>query len=237
MAVAPFDAFVLLAMGAILARTGTRLIARAGRGTTGLRFANPMLARPFVLAAQVGKPLPARTMDFTFPPLLSSLSMDSPVRASLLMAVTLFTAACSSPSGSSAPTPLSAAALDSVRAVDVAFAAAMNAKDSTAAYDIYAADAVVMPQDAPAMDMAAARPMLKSMIDGGATDFVLKSNTAYGVGDLAYMTGAVTYNMAGASHTMKFVEVLRRGADGKWRYVVDAFSNVGPPAAPAAPAK
>lgn len=159
------------------------------------------------------------------------------MRAPLILALTLFAVACSAPSSSSAPAPLSAAALDSVRAVDAAFSAAMNAKDSIAAYDIYAADAIVMPQDSPALDMAAARPMLKGFIDGGATDFVLKSNTAYGVGDLAYMTGTASYKMGGASHTLKFVEVLRRGTDGKWRYVVDAFSNIEPPAAPVPPAK
>ena len=159
------------------------------------------------------------------------------MRAPLVLALMLFTVACAAPSGSSAPASLSAAALDSVRAVDAAFSAAMNAKDSVAAYEIYAADAIVMPQDSPALDMAAARPMLKSFIDGGATDFVLKSNTAYGVGDLAYMTGTVSYKMAGTSHTAKFVEVLRRGTDGKWRYVVDAFSNVEPPAATVPPAK
>lgn len=163
--------------------------------------------------------------------------MESPMRAPLVVAILLFTAACTSPSGSAAPAPLSAAALDSVRAVDAAFAAAMNAKDADAVYAVYADDAIVMPQDSPAMDLAAARPMLKGIIDGGATDFDLKSTTAYGVGDLAYMAGTVTYKMAGASHAMKYVEVLRRGADGKWRYVVDAFSNVEPPAAAVAPAK
>lgn len=161
------------------------------------------------------------------------------MRAPLLVTLSLFAVACTPPSDSaaSASAPLSAAALDSVRAVDAAFAAAMNAKDTTAAFDIYAADALVMPQDSPALDMAAARPMLKGIMDAGATDFVLTSNTAYGIGDLAYMTGTATYKMDGASHTVKYVEVIRRGADGKWRYVVDAFSNVEPPAAPAPPAK
>jgi ketosteroid isomerase-like protein len=40
--------------------------------------------------------------------------------------------------------------------------------------------------------------------------------------------------MGGASETMKYVEVLRKGADGKWRYVVDMFSGVAAPAAAAA---
>jgi ketosteroid isomerase-like protein len=30
---------------------------------------------------------------------------------------------------------------------------------------------------------------------------------------------------------VKYTEVLRKGADGKWRYVVDMFSDIAPPAA------
>jgi hypothetical protein len=30
--------------------------------------------------------------------------------------------------------------------------------------------------------------------------------------------------MGGATETVKYAEVLRKGADGKWRYVVDMFS-------------
>ena len=30
---------------------------------------------------------------------------------------------------------------------------------------------------------------------------------------------------------MKYTEVLRKGADGKWRYVVDMFSGIAAPAA------
>ncbi len=40
---------------------------------------------------------------------------------------------------------LSAAELDAVKAVDAAFAAGMNAKDTAAVFEVYAADAKVMP--------------------------------------------------------------------------------------------
>jgi ketosteroid isomerase-like protein len=135
------------------------------------------------------------------------------------------------------PAPLSAAALDSVRAVDAAFAAAVNAKDTAAVIAVYAADAQVLPPDSPILTGAEFHPVIAGLIAGGASDVVLNSTTAYGIGDLAYMTGTATFMMGGASQTMKYTEVLRRGADGRWRYVVDMYSGVAPPAAAPARAK
>jgi ketosteroid isomerase-like protein len=132
-----------------------------------------------------------------------------------------------------APAALSAAALDSVKAVDVAFAAGMNAKDSAAVMAVYADDARVMPPDSPAMDKAAAGAVIAGLIAGGTTDMVLNSTTVYGIGDLAYMVGTASFKMGGAPETVKYTEVLRRGADGKWRYVVDMFSGIAPMAATA----
>ncbi|HET9064836.1 MAG TPA: DUF4440 domain-containing protein [Gemmatimonadales bacterium] len=127
-----------------------------------------------------------------------------------------------------APTALSAEELDAVRAVEPAFAAAMNAKDTAAVLAFYAADARLMPPDAPALEGDGIRAMIVGMFDAGATDFVLTPTTTYGVGDLAYQLGTATYSMGGATHQIKFLEVLRKGADGKWRYVADMFSGVAP---------
>lgn len=152
-------------------------------------------------------------------------------------------AAACSPASEAAPAnaaavALSAAALDSVKAVDAAFAAAMNGKDTAAAAAIYAADAKIMPPDSPAVEGAAIRPLLAGFIAENASDFVPTPTMAYGVGDLAYVVGTANYKMAGVPETVKYTEVLRRGADGKWRYVVDMFSGVKPPSpAPAAAKK
>jgi len=43
------------------------------------------------------------------------------------------------------------------------------------------------------------------------------------------MVGTATFKMGGASETVKYADVVRRGADGKWRYVVDMFSGVAAP--------
>jgi ketosteroid isomerase-like protein len=138
-----------------------------------------------------------------------------------------------------APAALSAAELDAVKAVDAAFAAGMNAKDTAAVFAVYAADAKVMPPDSPTLEGAAGHPVIAGLIAGGASDFVLTPTTAYGVGDLAYLVGTASFKMGGASETVKYAEVLRKSADGKWHYVVDMFSGIAAPAAApaAAPVK
>ena len=160
------------------------------------------------------------------------------MRLSSLLGVGLLAMACrpqSDSAANAAPATLSAAALDSVKAVDAAFAAGMNAKDSAAVFAIYASDAKLMPPDLPILEGAAGHSFITGLMAGGASDFVLTSTVAYGVGDLAYLVGTATFKMGGASETVKYAEVVRRGADGKWRYVVDMFSGVAapPPAAPA----
>lgn len=160
------------------------------------------------------------------------------MRPSYLLGLGLLAVACApkaempADAPPAAPMPLSAAELEAVRAVDAAFAAAMNAKDTAAVFAIYADDALLMPPDSPALQGAAAHPVLVGLLASGATDFALNSTTAYGVGDLAYMVGTATFKAGTASETVKYTEVLRKGADGKWRYVVDMFSGIAP--APAA---
>ncbi|HYW32097.1 MAG TPA: DUF4440 domain-containing protein [Gemmatimonas sp.] len=163
-----------------------------------------------------------------------------------LLALGLLVAGCApkteapaaAPASAAQPAALSAADLDAVKAVDVAFAAAMNAKDTAAVFASYTDDAKLMPPDAPIMDMAAARPVLAGLVASGVTDFVLTPSVVYGVGDLAYMVGTATFTEGGVSQSIKYTEVLRKGADGKWRYVVDMFSSMAPaPSSPATPAK
>ena len=156
------------------------------------------------------------------------------MRLSHLVGLGLFAAACApkpeTPAAPAAPTALSASELEAVKAVDAAFSAAMNAKDTTAVFAVYAADAKVMPPDSPILEGAGAHAALAGFLAFGATDFVLTPTTVYGIGDLAYMVGTATFKMGAASETVKYAEVLRKGADGKWRYVVDMFSGIAAPA-------
>ncbi len=153
------------------------------------------------------------------------------MRRSSLIGLGLLALACSPRAVAPADGPLSAAALDSVRAVDAAFAAGMNAKDTAAVVAVYATEAKLMPPDAPVLEGEAIRATIASLIAGGAADFVLTPSLTYGSGDLAYTVGSASFTMGGATETVKYTEVLRRGADGKWRYVVDMFSGVAPPPA------
>jgi ketosteroid isomerase-like protein len=163
------------------------------------------------------------------------------MRLPAILGVVLLVAACAAESetpavATAAAEPLSPAALDSVKAVDAAFAAGMNAKDTAAVFAIYAADAKVMPPDSPTLEGPAGHPPITGLMAAGATDFVLTPTTTYGIGDLAYSVGIASFKIGGASETVKYAEVMRRGDDGKWRYVVDMFSGIAPPAA-MAPAK
>lgn len=154
------------------------------------------------------------------------------MRLSPLFGLALFALACApkaeAPEANEAAAILSAAALDSVRAVDVAFAAAMNAKDSAGVAAVYADDATLMAPDAPPMRGAALQAFIGGFMAANPSDFVLTSSAAYGVGDLAYLVGGATYKLGGVADSIKYTEVLRRGTDGKWRYVVDMFSGVAP---------
>jgi ketosteroid isomerase-like protein len=160
------------------------------------------------------------------------------MRLSSLLGLGLLAAACAPKTEApAAPMALSAEELEAVKAVDAAFAAGMNAKDTAAVFAVYSPDAKLMPPDSPILEGAAGHPVITGLIAAGASDFVLTPTTAYGVGDLAYMVGTASFTMVGATETVKYAEVLRKGADGKWRYVVDMFSGIAPPATAAAPAQ
>jgi ketosteroid isomerase-like protein len=153
------------------------------------------------------------------------------MRLSSLLGLALLAAACAPKAEApAAPVALSAAELDSVKAVDAAFAAGMNAKDTAAVFAVYAPDARLMPPDSPILDGAAGHPVIAGLIAAGASDFALSPVTAYGIGDLAYVVGTASFKIGGASDTVKYAEVLRKGSDGKWRYVVDMFSGIAAPA-------
>lgn len=159
------------------------------------------------------------------------------MRTVAVIAMSLLATACAPkaerPAGGTAgaPAALSAAELDAVKAVETAWAAGMNAKDTAAVFATYAADARLMPPDSPILTGPEFHPVLGGFLAAGATDFVLTPVEAYGVGDLAYIVGIADFKMGGAPMSSKYLEVFRKGADGKWRYVADMFSDVAPPAA------
>jgi ketosteroid isomerase-like protein len=119
------------------------------------------------------------------------------MRLASLVGLALLTAACGPKSDTQtaaaapASTPaMSEAQLDSVKGVDAAWAAAMNAKDMAAVLAVYADDSKLLPPDSPILDKAGAHAVLAGFIAAGASDFVLTPTVAYGVGDLGYVVGA-----------------------------------------------
>jgi ketosteroid isomerase-like protein len=155
------------------------------------------------------------------------------MRLSAVFVLSVLAVACAP--RNDAPAALSAADIDAVKAVDAAFAAGMNARDSTAVFAVYAPDAQVLPEASPILEGGASHPVITGMIAAGPSDFVLTPISVNGVGDVAYTVGKATYKIGGVADSVKYAEVLRKGADGKWRYVVDMFSSLAAPAP--APAK
>ena len=128
------------------------------------------------------------------------------MRVPSLVALSLVISACAAkpdaPSVPASAVPLSAAELEQVKAVDAAFAAGINAKDTTAVFAVYSPEAKVMPPDSPILDATGGRAAIAGLVAGGASDMKLNSTVVYGVGDLAYMVGTATWKMAGVSETV-----------------------------------
>ena len=103
----------------------------------------------------------------------------------------------------------------------------------------YAADAVVLAPNAPAVTGAAAiEALFKSM--GSVGRMTMTTDEVAGMGDLAYVRGryAMTFTpagMAAMSDSGKYLEIFKKQADGTWKNYRDMFSSDVP--LPAAPAK
>ena len=145
-------------------------------------------------------------------------------------------AACQPPK----PAALSQADIDAIKANDAAFAKAANAGDLVAITAMYTSDATVLP---PMMPMAEGSAAIKQLFGGMlhvmTPNLVLTPKAVEGEGDRATLIG--TYhlastlkagNIAEPPEDGKYIEVVRRQADGSWKMTHDAWSPDAP--APAA---
>jgi len=136
-----------------------------------------------------------------------------------------------------APAKLSDADIAAIRAMNETFVANALARHDSANAALFTPDGAIMPPNQPATEgtapirawMTAFPPM---------SDFKIQVVAIDGVGDLAYVRGTYELTLAAAGRTPampdhgKWVEVLRRQSDGKWRIVIDIFnSDVPLPAA------
>lgn len=143
----------------------------------------------------------------------------------------------------SAPKPLTDADRAMAHTTDSAFTMAAAAGNVDGMMAGYASDAMVMP---PSMPMAHGADQIRQLWKGmsaGKVSLQLTQETADGAGDFMYTTGKYHYQAlpaeTGAFEDGKYLEVFRRGTDGKWMLAAESWSPNAPPApmAPAAPVK
>jgi uncharacterized protein (TIGR02246 family) len=136
-------------------------------------------------------------------------------------------------SGATAPTELGAADLAAIRAADSAFVAGANAGDVDAVAAVYTTDASLLPPNLPPQKgHNAIRGYWGGLFKAYTVQFEIGSDTIEGRGDLAYNVGHYRFtavpkarNQPGVADEGKFVEILKRQPDGKWKYVVDMYSS------------
>ena len=138
--------------------------------------------------------------------------------------------------GAESSTGLSAAEEAAVRAVDAEWARAATAGDGSAVAALYAADATLLPPGEPVRQGEAAKKYWVDFTAGFSGPAELNTTTVEGRGDLAYAVG--TYRMtltpkkAGAkalpTEEGKYIEVLKKQADGSWKIVHDIWNTNAP---------
>lgn len=138
----------------------------------------------------------------------------------------------------SAPAPLTDADRAMARGMDSSMVVATNAGSAEGALSGYAPDAMVLP---PSMPMARGTDQIRRLWQGmmaAKGTLQLSQSTADGAGDFMYTTGVYHYQMppaeGGPFEDGKYLEVFRRGADGKWMVVAYSWSPNAPPATAAA---
>jgi ketosteroid isomerase-like protein len=140
----------------------------------------------------------------------------------------------------SAPAPLTAADRATAQTIDSAFSVAFAASDVAGMTAAYAPDAMLLPPNMPmAKGMDQIHTWMQAMASQKGTIQLLQE-TADGAGDFMYTTGRYHIQMlpaeAGVSEDGKYLQVFRRGTDGKWMLAAEGWS-ANAPAAPMAPAK
>jgi len=129
--------------------------------------------------------------------------------------------------------PLAAADIASIRSTDSSFAGAMEVGNPAAVAALYLPDAHLLPPNAaPVEGRDAIQQFVAGMLNAYQMTVLIGTDEIEGRGDLAYARGH--YVLDGRPKTTgtpplhdegKFVEVLRRQPNGRWRYAVDMYSS------------
>ncbi len=173
--------------------------------------------------------------------------MTTPLRFGLAALLVLSAACQSSPSrapdteaGSAAAAGLSATDEAAVRSADSAFARAATAGDGAAVGALYAPDATILPPADSARHGPAVTEYWSGFLSAFTVSLTLNTTAVDGRGDLAFATGsytlAATPKQAGAkpmpTENGKYLEVMKKQADGSWRIIYDMWNANTPPANP-----
>jgi uncharacterized protein (TIGR02246 family) len=124
-----------------------------------------------------------------------------------------------------------------IRAVDVEWARAVSAGEGSAVAALYDSDATILPPMEPPKQGEAAGKYWVDVLNAFSGPAELTTTAVEGRGDLAYAVGSyrltLTSKKAGAkplpTEEGKYVEILKKQADGSWKIVYDMWS---PNAAP-----
>ena len=127
-----------------------------------------------------------------------------------------------------------------LRDLDAQWSAAAGAKDVDKTVSYYAADAIVMPPNAPAATTKEAiRSAWKEMLTspGAAISWKATKVEVAKAGDLAYVSGTYEQLMTDASGKPakdrgKYVEIFKKQTDGTWKVIVDIWNSDLPAPAP-----
>lgn len=153
---------------------------------------------------------------------------------SIVLAAAGLLAACRGGTG----TPrLSRADEAAMQAVDTLFATALNAGDIAGVVRAYDHDAWLMPPNAlPVRGHDGIRGFWGGLLRSYDVRLTVGADRIEGQGDLAYVVGHYHMETRPKAQEVpvlppedgKFLEVLKRGPDGRWTYVADMFSANGP---------
>ncbi len=114
---------------------------------------------------------------------------------------------------------------------------ALLAKDALAASNCYAEDATILPPNEPIVTgRANLQKYWQDFIDAGLVDGSVSTIATGSNGDLGYEIGTAELKMKGADgkisiEKIKYTELLKRNAEGKWVSIYGMWNQVPEPTA------
>lgn len=156
------------------------------------------------------------------------------MRASICIAGIVALTACS-PAKDSPPANAATASVSELGQMNRDFAAAINAKDAAKAASYYTEDAILIPPGEPIVrGRAAIEAYWKGAIEqGGVRDASVETIDAANSGDSGYEIGTFTLTVNGPNGQPvqdkgRYVELLKRGADGVWYATLGMWNAAEP---------